>query len=559
MTRKFGSGTTTADWILRDAVIWTGESSQGPGSRPTAMALEGGRILALGTPDELKPLKGPDTAVRSLEGRFVMPGFIDAHVHLLAGGLQLFRVDLRGARSPEEFVQRVADRTRATPAGSWILGGDWNEEDWGGPLPHHQWLDRAAPEHPVFLHRADLHMGVANSLALDLAGIDRDTPHPEHGHIDRDPDTSEPTGILREHAILAISKAVPPPTEGQRRAALRAASLHALSLGVTQVHDMGALHSHEESWRSFSVLRTLRAEGRLPLRVRVSLPLDDWSRVADTVESDGHGDLRLGWGAVKAFVDGSLGSTTAWFHDPYLGRPSSAGNPIVDLEDLRRDLHLATRAGLQPAVHAIGDRAVDWILDVFEELDGANPSRDPRCRVEHGQHMTPEAIRRAGAAGRIVSVQPLHLVDDAVWVERKLGPARALGSFAFDGLERAGARMAYGSDWTVAPIDPIGAVQAAMTRRPRSRGGIAAEPWTPEQRVGLETALRAHTYGGAFAGKMEDDTGTLAAGKRGDFVVLSRDPFGTAPDDLRDAVHVDLTFVDGAVAYQRDDPAAAVS
>ena len=545
-----------ADWILTDARIWPGgpEWVEGaPLPLPTTMALRNGRILALGTPDELTGLRGRQTAVHSLEGKFVMPGFVDAHVHLQAGGLSLHRLDLRGVSSPEEFIQRVADRTRSTPEGGWILGGDWSQEDWEGGLPTREWLDRAAPKHPVFLHRRDLHMGVANSLALALAGVDVDTPDPDNGRIDRASGSGEPTGVLREFAIRAVSRKIPPPTEGERRSALRAATLHALSHGVTQLHDKGALHSTEESWRSFRLLQTLREEGRLPVRVLVSLPLEEWKRVAELVEEEGRGDDRLRWGGVKGFVDGSLGSTTAWFHEPYLGEPRNTGGPISDLSALRRDVAEAVEAGLQPALHAIGDRANDWILGLYEELSARHPERDLRLRVEHGQHMTPAAIERAGKVDAVYSVQPLHLVDDASWAHHKLGPEREKNAFPFRSLERAGVRLAFGSDWTVAPLHPLAAVQSAVTRRARGGQGLAGGAWIPEERMRMGHALAAHTYGSAAAGFMEGETGSLAVGKRADFVVLSESPFEVGPENLLEEVRVEMTFVDGTLAYKLED------
>ena len=556
MPPKKIDGSPAADWILTDARIWPGgpEWAEGaPSPLPTTMALRHGRVLALGSRDEVMTLRGPGTAVHSLEGGFVMPGFVDAHVHLQVGGLALHRLDLRGVASPEEFIQRVADRTRSTPEGGWILGGDWSQEDWDGALPNREWLDRAAPNHPVFLHRRDLHMGVANSLALALARIHADTPDPDNGHIDRAPGSGEPTGILREWAIRSVAEAIPPPSEGERRSALRAGALHALSHGVTQLHDKGALHSTQESWRSFRLLQVLRAEGRLPVRVVASLPLEDWEGVAELVAAEGRGDEWLRWGRVKAFVDGSLGSTTAWFHEPYLGEPWNFGAPISDLDELRRDLIRAVDSGLHPAVHAIGDRANDWILDVYEEIGRAHPDRDLRLRVEHGQHMTPSAVERAGSVDVVYSVQPLHLVDDASWTHHKLGPEREKEAFPFRSLERAGARLAFGSDWTVAPLHPLAAVQSAVTRRVRGADGVPAGAWIPEERMRLGHALLAHTYGGAVAGFMEGETGSLAVGKRADFVVLSNNPFEVVPDHLLEEVRVEMTFVDGILAFKLED------
>ncbi len=549
------------DWILTNATVWAG----GPNSPGDASGLEGGalalrdgKILAVGPEDEVRNLKGRDTALFPMEGRFVMPGFVDAHVHLLVGGLQLFRVDLRGVSTREEFMQRVGDRTRTTPPGEWILGGGWNQEDWGGEFPTREWLDRVTPEHPVFLERMDLHMGVANSLALEMAGIDHDTPDPENGRIDRDPETGRPTGLLREKAVLAMGRVVPDLTDAARQSAVRAAALTALSEGITQVHDMGAVQRASESWHSLDILRTLEADGRLPVRVSSALPVAHWERVAEFVEEEGWGRGRLDWGRVKGFVDGSFGSSTAWFHEPYLHEPDSRGAEICDLEQLEADLAHALAAGLQPAVHAIGDRANDWLLEACRRLRGRYPDAVARLRVEHAQHLSPEAVQEMGAQGMITSLQPLHMLDDAPWVRTKLGEDRERRSFAFGSLERAGALLALGSDWPVAAMDPVGTLWSAVTRLlPASRK--PDEPWLPDERLSLDSALRAHTWGGARAGGLDARTGSLEAGKVADLVALSHNPFQVPPEELYERIQVDMTFVDGVLAYRREDAGASAA
>ncbi len=546
-----------ADWIFTDARIWRGGpagDSATEGVRKGALALRRGRILAVGDASEVMGHRGPDTAIFPLGGRFVMPGFVDAHVHLLTGGLRLFRVDLRGASSRQEFVQRVADRTRITPDGEWILGGDWNQEDWGGAFPDRSWLDRTTGDNPVFLQRMDLHMGLANSAALKLAGISAETPDPENGRIDRNPETGEPTGILRERAMLPVYDAIPDLSDEDCIAAMRTGAIGALALGITQVHDMGAVQKLSESWQSLRVLGRLEAEGRLPLRVNSALPIRHWERAAELVRTEGYGGGRLRWGGVKAFVDGSFGSSTAWFEEPYLHEPDSHGGPVCDLEQLEADLTGALENGLQPVVHAIGDRANDWLLALCAKLEERTPEVTKALRVEHAQHLSEDGLAEFGRTGRFASVQPLHIIDDAPWIEMKIGEERGRRSYAFGSLAAGGARVALGSDWPVAPMDPLGAVRTAMTRiLPESVGGGEGGPWNPEERLDLATALRAHTWGGALAGGWEAETGSLDPGKFGDFIVLSRDPFEVAPEALGREVRVDLTFVDGILAHRRDD------
>ncbi len=540
-----------AHCILSGATVWTGSPGEA-GPRPGwAVALRGERILAVGPADRVAALGGPATAHVDLSGRFLMPGFVDAHVHLQAGGLDLHRVDLRGVDSPEELVRRVGERARALPEGSWILGGGWDEHLWGGQLPHRRWLDSAAPAHPVFLLRTDLHVGVAGSRALELAGIGPETPDPPLGEVGRDPDGS-PDGLLRERALELLTPRIPPPTGAQRATALQAAAFHALSHGVTQVHDMGALQSAAESWASLEALRRLNREGRLPIRVRAAVPLGDGHRLRALVEEEGRGDARLGWGMVKGFVDGSLGAGTAWFHEPYSDSPGSCGGPITDLETLRAGILEAAELGLQPVVHAIGDRAVDWLLAVYAEVPRGNGRREFPLRVEHAQHVTPGALERVSDPRIVLSVQPAHLSDDGAWAEARIGPLRLPGAYAFGSLQRAGARLAFGSDWTVAPLDPRCALAAAVTRE--TRGDLPGGRFGREEEcLSLEAALRAHTLGAAAAAGLEGETGSLEAGKRGDLVVLSRDPFGMPARELPTALRVEMTFVDGTLAWQCDD------
>ncbi|TVP58043.1 MAG: amidohydrolase [Gemmatimonadales bacterium] len=550
-----------ADWIFTDARIWRGGpegaapgDADSHGVREGALALREGRVLALGAASQVMAHRGPDTAIFSLGGRFVMPGFVDAHVHLLTGGLRLFRVDLRGASSRQEFHQRVADRTRITPVGEWILGGDWNQEDWGGAFPDRSWLDRATGEHPVFLQRMDLHMGLANSVALELAGISAETSDPENGRIDRDPETGEPTGILRERAMLPIYDAIPDLSDEDCIAAIRTGAIGALALGITQVHDMGAVQKLSESWQSLRVLGTLEAEGRLPLRVNAALPVRHWRRAAELVQAEGYGGGRLRWGGVKAFVDGSFGSSTAWFDEPYLHEPDSRGGPVCDLKRLEADLTGALESGLQPVVHAIGDRANDWLLELCATLERRTPGLTESLRVEHAQHLSEAGLAEFGRTRRFASVQPLHILDDAPWIEMKIGEDRGRRSYAFGSLAAGGARVALGSDWPVAPMDPLGAVRTAMTRiLPEGVGAGEGGVWNPGERLDLATALRAHTWGGAVAGGWEAETGSLDPGKFADFIVLSENPFEVDPEALGRDVQVDMTFVDGILAHRRDD------
>lgn len=555
------STTRPADWIFTDAHIWVGGAPDRDGSPskpvPDALALRQGRIVAVGECDEIMALRGPDTAIFPLGNRFVMPGFVDAHIHLLTGGARFFRVDLRGTRSRQEFTQRIADRARTTPPGEWILGGDWNQEEWGGEFPDREWIDHVTPEHPVFLQRMDLHLAIANSRALDLSGLGPGSRAPANGRIDRDPETGRLTGILREGAMLPVYEAMPDLGDEDVVAAMRAGMIAALSRGVTQVHDMGAVQKLSESWQGLRVLGRLEAEGRLPIRVNAALPLAHWRRAAELVAERGRGGGRLRWGGVKAFVDGSFGSGTAWFHEPYLGSTDDTGGPVCDLDVLAEDIEGALKASLQPVVHAIGDRANDWLLDLCGTLEAGRPGLTRDLRIEHAQHLSDRAISEIGRTGRLVSVQPLHILDDAPWIPTKIGEERGRRSYAFRSLADAGARVALGSDWPVAAMDPLATISTALTRMlPHGPGQGRGRPWNPEERLELDRALRAHTWGGAIAGGWESVTGSLHPGKLGDFIVLSENPFGLDPSELAQRVHVDLTFVDGILVHARDGAAS---
>ncbi len=542
------------DRIFVARTVWTGVC---PGLRPgrdAAVSIRGDRIAEVGPADVVLRSRGPATVVHELGEGAILPGFVDAHVHLQGGGLELFRVDLRGATSSEDFLLRVGERARSVPDGSWILGSGWDHHLWGGELPHRDWLDRVAPRHPVFLVRADMHVGVANSEALRRAGLDAGTPDPDGGCMHRDPATGELTGILEEHAMEPVSAVIPPPGRADREAALRAAMRLALRNGITQVHDMGALQSPRESWASLETLRALHARGDVPIRVSAAVPLEERGRLAEWIAEEGGGDDRLRWGSVKAFVDGSMGAETAWLLDDYLGRPGHRGGPCSDLDELRAGLEDATALGLQCIVHAIGDAASSWLVDVYDGIRARFPGRDFRFRLEHAQHLDPALLPRLAHPAIVCSMQPAHLLDDGRWAGDLLGPERERWAYPVRSLLDHGARVAFGSDWTVSPLDPRVGLAAAVTRTVRAVDG-RERVWVPEERIDLARALRAQTLDAARAGFMEGETGSIEPGKRADLVFLDRSPFDLPPEALPTDLQVKATLVDGALAWQdRDDP-----
>ena len=506
------------------------------------MAVKGEEIVAVGSSEDIAALAGPKTAVVDLAGRFVVPGFIDNHTHFISGGLQLASVDLRDASTPAEFARRLAAFAQDTGDGRWITGGDWDHEAWGGELPHRNWIDTATPSNPVFVSRLDGHMALANSAALSLAGISATTPDPEGGTIVRDPGSGEPTGILKDAAMNLVFTHVPRASETEMDEALQRGMTHAVQQGVTQIVDMG-------SWPHLETFGRAGRAHTLKLRVYSFVPLSTWARLRDYVGEQGRGGDWHRWGGVKGFVDGSLGSTTAWFHAPYDDAPHTSGLITTDTTALRALIDSADAAGLSLAVHAIGDKANDWLLDTFAALGAEHGPRDRRLRIEHAQHLTPAAIQRFGELGVIPGMQPYHAIDDGRWAEKRIGRQRIQTTYPFRSLLDAGAQLCFGSDWTVAPIAPLAGIYAAVTRR--TLDGKNPAGWVPEEKISVEEALRCYTLNSAYAVSFELHTGTLEAGKLADFVVLSDDLFAIDPNDIAE-VRVLLTVVGGATQYRAE-------
>lgn len=530
-----------AEKIYTNATIWTGTANA---SRAEALAVRNGEILAVGSIQEIDKYRGDNTTVVDLGGKLVVPGFIDNHTHFMSGGFQLASVDLRDAKSPQEFAQRIADFAKNLPEGQWITGGDWDHETWGGELPRREWIDQVTPNHPVFVNRLDGHMALANSKALALAQIDRNTLDPAGGTIVRDAKTGEATGVLKDEAMSPVYRVIPAPTEAQYDEALARAMAHAAANGVTQVHDMGSFGG----WADLATYRRAHEKGELTLRIYSCVPLGTWSRMVEYVKGNGRGDDWLRWGGLKGFVDGSLGSTTAWFYQPYDDAPETSGLLTTDTTALHDWIIAADSAGLHVVVHAIGDRANDWLLDVFAEAAQTNGARDRRFRIEHAQHLTPAAIARFGAMNVIPSMQPYHAIDDGRWAEKRIGAERIKTTYAFRSLLDANARLTFGSDWTVAPLPPLMGVFSAVTRR--TLDGANPEGWVPQEKISVEEALRCYTANNAFAGFQETKLGTLEPGKFADFVVLSEDIFAIDPVNIPE-VNVLRTVVGGRESFVR--------
>jgi predicted amidohydrolase YtcJ len=530
-----------ADLLLLSAKIWTGDPAH---ASAEALAVRGGRIVAIGSRSEVARLRGPNTKMLDAKGRRVVPGFIDSHTHMTMGGLNLLAVDLRKTKDPADFTRQLAAFAKTRPAGNWLTDGAWDHEQWTPPrLPTRQMLDPATGDRPACFARQDGHMIVCNSLALAKAGITRATPDPPGGVIVRDA-SGQPTGVLKDAAIDAIGLVRPPRTREELVEGLRAAMVHAASLGVTSVQDLPGDAGDLGAWQ------LLRDRGEMTLRVNYRPSLSNWER-ARQMQASMKNDEWLRIGGVKGYADGSLGSTTALFFQPYADDPETSGvyaAEAIPLSKLEERVLAADKAGLQVEIHAIGDRANAEILDVFERVAGQNGPRDRRFRIEHAQHLRPADIPRFGALGVIASMQPYHAIDDGRWAEKRIGRERCKTTYAFRSLLDARGKLAFGSDWDVAPLSPIAGIDAAVTRR--TIDGKNPKGWFPEQRIGAEEALRAYTATAAWAAFEEKEKGTLAPGRLADFVLLSRDILSVPPEQIVET-QVDATVVGGHVVYER--------
>lgn len=538
-------GTATAGDTARTTIIigsvWTG-NSQHPHAE--AVALRNDKILAVGTRAEIDRLRDNSTQLIDAGSGSVVPGLIDSHIHLVDGGLRLASVQLRDAKSREEFVHRIGDFTKKQPSGTWITGGDWDHTLWGGELPVRDWIDAVTPDNPVWINRLDGHMALANTAAMRAAKVADDAKAPAGGEIVRD-SKGRPTGIFKDNAMSLIDRVQPDPTLQQQLAATVAAMDYLAARGVTAVHHMG-------NWSHVDVFRLAERRGLLKTRIYACTPLEQWERLAQEVKDDGRGSDWLQIGGLKGFVDGSLGSHTAAFLEPFCDTPADRGLLVNTPEDLEKWTLGADRAGLQVVVHAIGDRAIRTQLDIYERVAQVNGERDRRFRIEHAQHIAPADLPRFAKLGVIASMQPYHAIDDGRWAEKVIGAQRCETTYAFRSLLDSGARLAFGSDWFVAPPTPLEGIYAAVTRR--TLDGKNPNGWMPRQKIKVEEALRAYTIDAAYAAFSESKLGSLEPGKLADLVILDRDLFKTPPQELN-MVPVRIAIVGGKVVYKNSSTA----
>ena len=535
-----------ADLVLNGGKVWTGNPKQ---PEAQAVAVWRDHILKVGTDADVKLLVGLNTKVIDLAGRRVVPGFIDSHAHVLGGGAQLSRVELKDAKDEVEFGRRLKEYAANTSRDRWILGGNWDHDrTFGGKLPTAAIVDKYVSDRPVFIQRYDGHMALANTVALKLTNITEKTKDPTGGVIDRLPD-GKPAGVLKDAAMGLVEKLVPDPSEGEIAEAVRAALKAAAEVGVTGIQDMEGSGSDSRR-RYLRILQRLAKNSGMTCRIDVRWPIGSRNEVIDRGVLANFGNAYVRIGGVKGFMDGSLGSSTAKMVEGYADNPANKGVFLfVTKGSMQSQIQSADAGGLSVAVHAIGDEANSVLLDIFETAAKANGSKGSRFRIEHAQHLRPQDYPRFKQLGVIASMQPYHAIDDGRWAEGRIGKERCRSSYAFRSLLDAGAVLAFGSDWPVAPLDPLVGIDAAVNRR--TLDGKHPGGWFPEQRITVEEAVRAYCWGSAYAGFQEGEKGTVEAGKLADLVVLGRDIFDTSEKDRIGETKVDLTVVGGRVVFER--------
>lgn len=514
--------------------IWTGNEDQPVAE---AMAISADTIVAVGSRSDIGQFEGSGTRkIEAPEGQLIVPGFIDTHTHFVDGGFRLQSVQLRDAKTQAEFIQRIKDYAKDLPAGEWLTGGDWDHENWGGQLPDRNWIDSVTKDIPVWVTRLDGHMSLANSAALKAAGVDDKVKDVEGGSIVRN--KGRITGIFKDNATSYIEKAIPPPSAALEDRALDTAMNYVASKGVTSIHHMfGNMSAFERAWK----------DKRLKTRIYAGMPLHEWKALDAMIKSKGRGDDWLKIGTLKAFVDGSLGSHTAAFHKPFTDSPQDSGFFVTPPDELYSMIKSADSSGLQLMIHAIGDRAINSLLNTFEKVIDENGPKDRRLRIEHAQHIAPEDLPRFAKLGVIASMQPYHAIDDGRWAGKIIGPERSKTTYAFKSLLDAGATVSFGSDWFVAPPTPLEGIYAAVTRR--TLDDRNPDGWVPDQKISVEQALKAYTISAAYASFEEEIKGSLEAGKVADFVILEKDITAIDPVGIRN-VKVLLTVAGGKTVFE---------
>ncbi len=508
-----------------------------------AILVFGNKIGFVGSTEKAKEYLDSTTEVIDLQGNLVLPGFIDSHAHIVLGGFYLMSVDLSEAKSKAEFVN-ILSKYICENKNEWITGGNWNHQNWTEKsLPRKEWIDEFSSGTPVFIMRMDYHMALANSLALKLAGITKNTPNPPGGFIERDKETGEPTGILKDKAMELVQKVIPEPTEERYADAIDSAMKEAAKFGVTSIHDI-TYQNH------FTALQKAEKENRLTSRVYTRLPIEKYKALLDSEVQYNFGSDKLKIGSLKAFADGALGSSTAYFFDPYSDDPENYGLPMEILQtgELERMAIESDKNKLQLSIHAIGDRAISEVVDIAEKVEAVNPKWDRRFRIEHAQHMHDKDFLRMKKLNVIVSAQPYHLYADGDWMIEKIGFDRMKNTYAFKKFLRNDVKLCFGSDWPVVTLNPVKGIYAAVTRhtaKNENSGGLF-----PEEKLTVEEAVKAYTIDAAYAAFQENTLGSIEIGKLADFVVLSKNIFQINKEDIKN-IEILMSVVDGQIIFEK--------
>ncbi len=499
-----------------------------------AIVTEGNKIVFVGSNKEAKSFAGNEYEEYDFQNKLVLPGFIDSHVHFMIGGLSLRKLDLGNVKSKEQFRKEVEEYSKSNSA-EWILGGNWNHLQFDVKvLPSKEWLDDLTNK-PIYLTRVDIHTALVNSAALKIAGINRDTPDPEGGQILRD-SNGEPTGILKDTAMKLVANLIPPPTEEEYYDALLAAQKKALRNGITSVHDI-------TEKKYYNIYEEFHNRKKLRTRINCIHLINEIDDIGyQNIVARNNGDEFLKSGSLKAFADGSLGSNTAWFFEPYNDDPTTTGLPTDYMTNgqFKKWAVLADMNKIQLVVHAIGDRAISEVLDVFEEIVEINPKWERRFRIEHVQHIKRKDIERMKKLNVIASMQPSQLYDDGVWAEEKIGKERLKGTHAVKSLLDNEIKVCLGSDWTVTPLNVIHGIDIAVNRK--TKDGANPGGWIPEEKISVEQAVNAYTLDAAYASFEENTKGSIEVGKLADFAVLSENILEIPSEEIQNVKVVNTIF-----------------
>ena len=522
-----------ADSIYFNANIYTGVDDD---KLYTSIGIKNGKIFFLGNKN-FKNIVGVNTKILDVQGLCIMPGFIDNHTHFMYGSSQMNNINLKNISSKLEFINKIKLHAQSLNPGDWILGGDWVHENWGGEIPNKDWIDSVTQNNPVLINRLDGHMALANKLAIKLSKISIKSPNPEGGIIVIKNDNI--TGILKDEAISLVKSFIPSKSEKEREKEFLRGQILANSFGITQIHDMC----------DFNDLKFyIRNKDKLTLRIKVYTWYEEYKDLIRLIKNKGIGDDLLSWNGIKAMVDGSLGSRTAWMHEKYLDDDTNGLVVLKDTSNFSAILDTLDKEDIQISVHAIGDKANDWIINKYIMLIKQNGEKDRRLRIEHSQHLSPKAIHNMANYNIIASMQPYGAIEDSQWMHKRISNKIMKNTYIFKKLISDNVLVTFGSDWTVTPLNPFQGLYAACTRS--TVDGKYPDGWYPDEILDIYEAVKCYTENNAYASFMNETTGTLELGKHADFIILSDNLFSVNKNEIKN-VKVQRTILSGKEVYIR--------